>query len=46
MKSYDGQTKWICILIEDDAFLEKYNIIWNKVSVDMKKVFVKQPVYN
>ena len=26
-KSYDGQTKWIFLLIEDDDLLEKYSII-------------------
>ena len=36
-KRYDRQTKWMYFLIEDDDFLEKYNIIWNKVNVDMKK---------
>ena len=36
VKSCDGQTKWIYLLIEDDALLEKYNTIWDKVSADMK----------
>ena len=27
VKSYDGQTKWIYFLIEDDDLLEKHNII-------------------
>ena len=27
VKSYDGQTKWMYSLIEDDDLLEKYNII-------------------
>ena len=27
VKSYDGQTKWMYFLIEDDDLLEKYNII-------------------
>ena len=30
-KSYDGQTKCMCFLIEYDDFLEKYNTIWDKV---------------
>ena len=34
-----------CILIKDDALLEKYTI-WNKVSVDIKKEFGSEPVYN
>ena len=29
VKSYDGQTKWMYFLIEDDDLLEKYNTIWN-----------------
>ena len=36
VKSYDGQTKWMYFLIEDDL-LEKYTIIWDKVSADIKK---------
>ena len=35
--SYDGQTKWIDYLIEDNNLLEKYNTIWDKVTVDIKK---------
>ena len=30
-KSYDGQTKWMYFLIEDDDLLQKYNTIWDKV---------------
>ena len=37
VKNYDGQTKWIYFLIEVDDLLEKYNTIWDKVSVDIKK---------
>ena len=33
-------------LIEDDALLEKYNTIWDKVSADIKKEFDNEPVYN
>ena len=33
VKGYDGQTKWMYFLIEDD---EKYNTIWDKVSANMK----------
>ena len=36
-KSYDGQTKWMYFLIEDDDLLEKFNTIWDKVSADIKK---------
>ena len=45
VKSYDGQTKWIYFLIEDDDLLEKYNTIWGKVSADIKKEFDSKPVY-
>ena len=37
VKSYDGQTKWMYFLIEDDDLLEKYNTIRAKVSTDIKK---------
>ena len=46
IKSYDGQTKWMYFLIEDDGLLEKYNTIWDKVSTDTKKEFDSEPVYN
>ena len=46
IKSYDGQTKWMYFLIEDDDLLEKYNTIWDKVSADIKKEFDDQLVYN
>ena len=36
VKSYDGQPKWIYFLIEDEALLKKYNIIWNKVTAYIK----------
>ena len=36
-KGYDGQTKWMCFLIEDDDLLEKYNAIWDKVSASSIK---------
>ena len=37
IKRFDGQTKWMYFLIEDDDLLEKYNTIWDKVSADIKK---------
>ena len=37
VKIYDGQTKWMYFLIEDDELLEKQNTIWDKVSHDIKK---------
>ena len=40
VKSYDGQTKWMYFMIEDDDLLEKYNTIWYKVSADIKKNFI------
>ena len=43
VKSYDGQTKWKYFLIEDDDLLQKYNTIWDKVSVDIKKEFDSKP---
>ena len=46
VKSYDGETKWIYFLIEDDELLEKYNFIWNKVSTDIRKEFDSESVYN
>ena len=46
VKSYDGQTKLMYFLIEDDNLLEKFNTIRDKVSADIKKEFVSDPVYN
>ena len=37
VKIFDGKTKWIYFLFEDDDWLEKYNTIWDKVSADTKK---------
>ena len=37
MKSYDRQTKWMYLLIEDDDLLKKCNTIWDKFSADIKK---------
>ena len=39
VKSYDGQTKWMHLLITDDDLLKKLNSIWDKFSADMKKEF-------
>ena len=33
-------------LIEDHGLLEKYNTIWDKVSVDIKRKSDRKPVYN
>ena len=46
VKRYDGQTKWIYFLIEDDDVLKKYNNIWNKISANIKKEFDRAPVKN
>ena len=46
VKSYDGQTKWIHFLIEDDELLEKYSTILEKVSANIKREFDTEPVYN
>ena len=46
IKSYDGKTKWIYFLIEDDELLETYDITWDKVSADIKKEYDSKPVYN
>ena len=45
VKSYYGQTKWM-YLDEGDELLEKYNTIWDKVSVDIKEEFDSEAVYN
>ena len=46
VKSYDGQTKWMYFLIENDDLLKKDNTICGKVSADIKKEFDSKPVYN
>ena len=46
VKRYDGQTKLMYFLTEDDDLLEKYNTIWDKVSFDIKKELDSEPVYN
>ena len=33
-------------LIKDDELLEKYNEIWSKVNISIKKEFDNKPVYN
>ena len=45
VKSYDGQSKWMYFLIEDDDLLEKDNTISDKVNADSKKDFDSEPVY-
>ena len=46
VKIYDGQTKWMYFLIEDDDLLEKYKTVWDKVSADMEKEFDREVVYD
>ena len=46
VRSYDGQTKWMYFLIENDDFSKKYNTLWDKVSADIKKEFDSEPIYN
>ena len=46
VKSYDGQTKWMHFLLEDDDVLWKYNAIWDKLNGDIIKEFGSKPVYN
>ena len=40
------QTKWMYFLIEGGDLLKKYNSIWDKVSVDIKKKFDRELAYN
>ena len=44
VKGYDGQTKWMYFLIEDNDLLEKYNTIWDEVSDDSEKEIDSEPV--
>ena len=37
VKRYDGQTKWMYFLIQNDDLLEKCSTICDKVSADIKK---------
>ena len=46
VKRYDGQTKWMYFLIEDDDLLEIYNTTSNKVRTDIKKELNSEPSYN
>ena len=46
MKCYDGKTKWMFHLIEDDELVETYTDIWNRVSNSIKKELDFKPVYN
>ena len=43
VKSFNGQTKFMYFLIEDDDLLDKYNPVSEKVSSDIKKEFDSEP---
>ena len=38
VKRYNGQTKWMYFLIENNDFMEKCYTIWDKISADIKKI--------
>ena len=38
VKRYDGQTKWMYFLIEDDDVLKIFSTIWDGVSADIKTI--------
>ena len=44
VKNYDGQTKCMYFSIKDNGLLNKYIIIWDNVSADIKKEFDSKPV--
>ena len=46
VNNYDGQTKWMHFLSENGDLFKKYDAIWDKVSVDIKKELDSEPVYN
>ena len=46
LKGYDGETKWVYFLIEDDDLLKKYNDNWNKVSNNINEDFDSKLICN
>ena len=46
VRRYDGETKWMHLLIEDEELLKKYNDIWEKDSAVIRKQFDSKPFYN
>ena len=46
VKGYDGETKWIYFLIEDDELIKKYSEIWIKINISIKKESANEPIYN
>ena len=43
---FDGESKWIYILIEDDELFKKFNDNWNKDNNSIKKEFAGAPIYD
>ena len=43
VKNYDGDTKWMNLLIKVAKLLKYYTVIWNKVSSSIKKNLVADP---
>ena len=41
-----NETKYMSFLKKDDEVLEKYNEIWEKVKIVIKKELDKEPLYN
>ena len=46
LKGYDGETKWVYFLIEDDDLLKKYSDNWNKVSNNINEDFDSKLICN
>ena len=46
VKHYDGQTKSMYFMIQNDDLFKNYNTIWDKVSVVIKKEFGGKLTYN
>ena len=45
VKNYDGETKWMYPLTENDDLLEKHDTIWDKVSADVTKKIDREPLF-
>ena len=43
VKSYNGETKWMYFLIEDEKLLKTFNDFWNKDSNSIKKTLIANP---
>ena len=44
-KDFD-ETKYVSFLIKEEKLLEKYNEIWEKIKISIKKEFDSEPVYH